>query len=77
VEGVERSLPGYVSAKVRNPRSFGPSLKMPQFKLTPQQVDAITTALLALTDRAQTQPPAMRIASASRQNMSPPGTRGS
>src|ERR1035437_5145480 len=63
VEGVEHTLPGYVAGKVRNPRAFGPSLKMPQFKFTPQQIDAITTALLALTDRAQSQPPDRRIAS--------------
>jgi mono/diheme cytochrome c family protein len=61
VEGVNHTLPDYVAAKVSNPRQFGPSLKMPQFKLTPQQVDAITTALLAQTDRAFTQPPSMRI----------------
>ena len=47
VEGVNHTLPDYVAAKVSNPRQFGPSLKMPQFKLMPQQVDAITTALLA------------------------------
>ena len=52
IDGVKHTLPDYVAAKVRNPRSFGPSLKMPQFTLTPQQVDAVTTALLAQTDRA-------------------------
>jgi mono/diheme cytochrome c family protein len=76
VAGVEHSLPGYVAAKVRNPRVFGPSLKMPQFKFTPQQVDAITTALLAQTDRAQTQPPAMRIASVQQTNYRPAGNAG-
>ena len=76
VEGVEHSLPGYVAAKVRNPRAFGPSLKMPQFKFTPQQIDAITTALLALTDRAQTQPPTMRIASVQQTKYQPAGNAG-
>ena len=76
VEGVEHNLPVYVAAKVRNPRAFGPSLKMPQFKLTPQQIDAITTALLAQTDRAQTQPPAMRIASVQQTNYEPAGHAG-
>lgn len=76
VEGVDRTLPGYVAAKVSNPRSFGPSLKMPQFKLAPQQVDAITTALLAQTDRAFTQPPAMRIASVQQSKYEPAGHAG-
>jgi len=76
VEGVERSLPGYVGAKVRNPRAFGPSLKMPQFKFTEQQIDAVTTALLALTDRAQTQPPTMRIAAVQQTKYEPAGHAG-
>jgi mono/diheme cytochrome c family protein len=76
VEGVEHSLPGYVAGKVRNPRAFGQSLKMPQFKFTPQQIDAITTALLALTDRAQSQPPTMRIASVQQSKYQPTGNAG-
>ena len=61
---------------MRNPRAFGPSLKMPQFKFTPQQIDAITTALLALTDRAQSQPPTMRIASVQQSKYQPAGNAG-
>ncbi len=63
VPGVAHTLPDYIAAKIRNPHAFGPSLKMPQFTLTAQQIDALTTALLAFTDRAQSQPPSMRIAS--------------
>ena len=76
VEGMNHTLPDYVAAKVNNPRGFGPSLKMPQFKLTPQQVDAITTALLAQTDRAFTQPPSMRIASVQQSRYEPAGHAG-
>jgi mono/diheme cytochrome c family protein len=76
VEGVNHTLSDYVAAKVSNPRSFGPSLKMPQFKLTPQQVDAITTALLAQTDRAFTQPPSMRVASEQQTKYEPAGHAG-
>jgi len=76
VEGVEHTLPDYIGAKVRNPRAFGSALKMPQFKLTPQEIDAITTALLALTDRAQTQPPSMRIASVQETHYEPAGQAG-
>lgn len=61
--GVGHNLPDYIAAKMRNPRAFGPGLKMPKFSLTSQQIDAATTALLALTDRAQTQSPDLRIAS--------------
>src|ERR1019366_3247059 len=49
--GVAHTLPDYIAAKIRNPRSFGSALKMPQFTLAPQQVDALTTALLAQTER--------------------------
>lgn len=76
VEGVEHTLPDYIGAKVRNPRAFGPSLKMPQFKFTPQQVDAITTALLALTDRAETQPQEMRVPAAQQTKYEPAGHAG-
>jgi len=76
VAGMEHTLPDYIAAKVSNPRAFGLSLKMPQFSLTPQQVDAITTALLALTDRAQTQPPSMRLASVQQTKYEPAGNAG-
>ncbi|MBZ5512724.1 MAG: c-type cytochrome [Acidobacteriia bacterium] len=74
--GVSHTLPDYIAAKVRNPRAFGPSLKMPQFTLTPPQVDAMTTALLALTDRAQSQPASMRIASRQPSHYKPAGHAG-
>lgn len=61
--GVPHTLPDYIADKIRNPRAFAPTLKMPRFKLTDAQIDALTTALLALTDRAQTQPAAFRFVS--------------
>jgi mono/diheme cytochrome c family protein len=61
--GTAHTLPDYISDKIRNPRAFAPTLKMPRFKLTDAQIDALTTALLALTDRAQTQPAAYRFLS--------------
>ncbi len=76
IDGVDHNLPAYIVAKVSNPRAFGSSLKMPQFKFTPQQADAITTALLAQTDRAATQPPAMRIASVQQSKYEPAGHAG-
>lgn len=49
---MKHSLPDYITAKIQNPRSFGPALKMPKFNLTDEQVVALTTALLAQTERA-------------------------
>jgi mono/diheme cytochrome c family protein len=50
-------LPDHIAGKIRDPRAFGPALKMPTFNLTDVQVEALTTALLAQTDRAVTMPP--------------------
>jgi cbb3-type cytochrome oxidase cytochrome c subunit len=61
--GTPHNLADYIADKIRNPRAFAVSLKMPRFKLTDPQIDALTTALLALTDRAQTQPAAFRFIS--------------
>jgi mono/diheme cytochrome c family protein len=73
---VQHTLHDYIGAKVSNPRAFGPSLKMPQFKLTPTQIDEVTTALLAQTDRAFTQPPTMRIGSVQQTKYEPAGSAG-
>jgi mono/diheme cytochrome c family protein len=59
---MKHNLPDYISAKVHDPRSFGPALKMPKFTLTDVQVDSLTTALLAQTDRAATFPRELIIA---------------
>ena len=59
--GVAHTLPDYIAAKIRNPRSFGSALKMPQYTLAPRQVDALVTALLAQTERAQNLPASLRI----------------
>lgn len=74
--GVPHNVPDYIAAKIHNPRAFGPSLKMPQFNLTAQQVDALTTALLALNDRSQSQPPSMRIAARPQSQYRPTGHAG-
>jgi cytochrome c1 len=74
--GVTHTLHDYIGAKVGNPRAFGPSLKMPQYKLTPTQIDEVTTALLAQTERAFSQPPSMRIASVQQTKYEPAGSAG-
>jgi mono/diheme cytochrome c family protein len=50
--GMKHNLPDYITGKIQNPRSFGPGLKMPKFSLSDDQITAVTTALLAQTDRA-------------------------
>jgi mono/diheme cytochrome c family protein len=74
--GVRHTLPDYIAAKIHNPRAFGPSLKMPQFALTQPQIDALTTALLALTDRAQSQSPSLRQPSLQPSHYEPAGHAG-
>lgn len=75
-KGVEHSLPDYINSKVSNPRAFGPGLKMPKFSLTPTQVDAVTTALLSLTERANTLAPDLRFASQHESDYQPTGKAG-
>ena len=74
--GVPHTLPDYIGAKIRNPRSFGSALKMPQYTLAPQQVDALVTALLAQTERAQKMPAALRIAARRPSDYRPAGKAG-
>ncbi len=74
--GMQHTLPAYIAAKVRDPRSFGAGLKMPKFKLSDPQIDALTTALLAQTDRQQDETPALRLASHRQSEYAPAGRAG-
>jgi mono/diheme cytochrome c family protein len=74
--GVAHTLPDYIAAKIRNPRSFGSSLKMPQYTLAPRQVDALATALLAQTERAQHLPASLRIPARKPSDYHPAGKAG-
>ena len=76
VAGMKHTLPDYISAKIKNPRIFSPGLKMPQYMLKPQQVDALTTALLAQTERAVTQPASLRVATTHPSDYQPAGKAG-
>ena len=42
-----RRLPDWLGAKLTQPRSFREGLRMPEFGFTPQQVEALATALLS------------------------------
>lgn len=76
VPGMPRALPAYIEAKIKQPRSFGSALKMPQFTLTTPQVDDLVTALLAQTDRAATLPARLRITGSPASNYEPVGAAG-
>lgn len=75
LRGMPETLPDYISGKIRDPRAFGPALKMPRFTLTDNQVEALTTALLAQTDRAVTMPPEL-VRSTPRAKYRPGGETG-
>lgn len=74
--GVPHTLADYIGAKIRQPRSFGNNLKMPQYTLTPLQIDALETALLAQTERAQTLPAALHVAARKPSTYQPAGKAG-
>jgi mono/diheme cytochrome c family protein len=42
-----RTLPDWLAAKVSHPRSFREGLRMPEFGFSPEQVEALVTALLS------------------------------
>lgn len=74
--GVEHTLYAYIGAKIKNPRSFGAALKMPQYTFTPAQVDALTNALLAHNDRALTIPAAKTVPALPVSHYEPAGKAG-
>lgn len=55
---IERSLPSYLYNKLKNPRQFFQNSRMPDFGLDESEIQAATTALLAMT--RQTAPDAYR-----------------
>jgi len=74
--GVPHTLPDYIAAKIREPRAFGNKLKMPQYSFTSTQVDALVTALLAQTERAQALPAILRVRGTPASNYQPAGKSG-
>jgi mono/diheme cytochrome c family protein len=71
-----QTLPDYIATKIKHPRVFIPGLKMPQFTLSNEQVDALTTALLAQNDRAASMPISDRVAVVRSSDYQPAGTAG-
>ncbi len=74
--GMEHSLPAYLSGKIRQPRAFGASLRMPKFNLSSAQVEAATTALLSLTDRSFSLPANLQVPSTPQSHYEPAGQAG-
>jgi mono/diheme cytochrome c family protein len=74
--GMPHTVPDYISAKIRQPRSFGSAVKMAQYSFTPTQIDALTTALLSLTDRAHDLPRALTVPAQPPSNYQPAGKAG-
>jgi mono/diheme cytochrome c family protein len=46
---IPHNLIAYIRAKISDPLSVNPAARMPQFNFTPDDLDAITTALLSMT----------------------------
>ena len=76
LDGMQHTLPAYISGKIRQPRAFGSALKMPQYTFTAAQVDALTTALLSLDDRSATLPPSLTPAATPVSTYQPAGKAG-
>jgi mono/diheme cytochrome c family protein len=74
--GMQHTLPDYIATKIKQPRAFGQSLKMPQYTFTPAQIDSLATALLALNDRAATLPPSLTVAAKPDSDYQPAGKAG-
>jgi cytochrome c1 len=74
--GMPHTLPDYIAGKIKQPRAFSPGLKMPQYSFTPLQMDALTTALLALNDRSAALPPSLTVPAVPESNYQPAGKAG-
>src|SRR5271166_3701484 len=74
--GMQHTLPDYIATKIKQPRSFGQALKMPQYNFASQQIDALATALLALNDRSLSLPPSLTLAAKPESDYQPAGKAG-
>jgi cytochrome c1 len=73
LQGMQHTLPDYIAGKIKQPRAFAPGLKMPQYTLTPAQIEALTTALLSLNDRSYSLPPSLAVAAPPESDYQPAG----
>jgi mono/diheme cytochrome c family protein len=54
VSKIPRNLISYIQAKITDPHSVNPAARMPEYHLTPADLDAVTAALLAMTGTPST-----------------------
>jgi mono/diheme cytochrome c family protein len=74
--GVRHTLYDYIEAKIRQPRAFGPGLKMPQYTFNTAQVDALVNALLSHNERSLTLPAAKTVPAVPASHYEPAGKAG-
>jgi cytochrome c1 len=74
--GMPHTLPDYIAGKIKQPRAFSSGLRMPQYTFVPAQIDALTTALLALNDHSTALPPSLIVAGVAESNYQPAGEAG-
>ncbi len=74
--GMEHSLPAYLNQKIRQPRSFGSSFRMPRYNFNTNQVEAVTTELLSHTDRSFDLPAELQVPTVRETNYQPAGHAG-
>jgi cbb3-type cytochrome oxidase cytochrome c subunit len=74
--GMPHTLPDYIAGKIKNPRAFASGLKMPQYTFTPQQIDALTTALLSLNERSYSLPASLSVPAKAETDYQPAGIAG-
>ncbi len=74
--GSPETLPDFISAKIHYPRAYGVGLKMPKYSLTSSQIEALTIALLAQTDRAISLPKELILSPAHPSTYQPGGEAG-
>ena len=74
--GMPHTLPDYIAGKIKQPRAFSPGLRMPQYSFTTAQIDALTTALLALNEHSTTLPASLAVPALSESNYQPAGKAG-
>src|SRR5207302_1696551 len=68
--------PEWLQGWLRNPRVYNPATGMPQYSFTPQQIDALTTALLSLNERSYTLPPSTAVPGRVETDYQPAGKAG-
>jgi len=74
--GVKHTLYDYIGAKLKQPRAFGPGLKMPQYTFSQTQMDALVNALLAQNERALTLPTSKTVPALRPSHYEPAGNAG-